>query len=218
MLKKIVTAAIIAASTVACAGVGGKEITDANSRYIILQSVQAVHNKIAGEFEKAMYEENYALDSTGSVLNLKYSTSCGLTVTERIAYEADLSKWKLTADIYPDEKKSGITDIRLCDIIINGKVKGYVAKKKWSAPGGTVDMIKTGFSHRDSDGLTLTVVDTLSGNKVLWSGEVFPAMEISTSTGNTGGNFYPEFKVNGEEYEGTAVVWEKFWAAFPFSF
>lgn len=198
---------------VSCSGIGGDKISDANSKGIVLQSLQAAHNAICSEFSSAMYEKNYPLDTTGSVLNLKYSTSCGLTVSEKIAYEADLEKWEISAGIYPSENKTAVTDLKICKIVISGNMKGYVEVKKWASSADRSEIDKTGFSHRDSDGLQLTVIETLT-EKVLWSGTVFPAADISATGGTTGGNFETEFKVNGDDYEGNSEIWENFWKSF----
>lgn len=202
---------------VSCSGIGGEAITDANSKGIVLQSLQAAHNAICSEFSSAMYEENYPLDTTGSVLNLKYSTSCGLTVSEKIAYEAVLEKWEISAGIYPEENKAALTDMTMCKIVLSGKLKGYVEVKKWASAASGVEINETGFSNQDTDGLQLTVIETLT-EKVLWSGQIFPAADVSATGGITGGNFNTKFKINGEDYDGNPEIWKIFWNSFVKSF
>lgn len=204
-------------AAVSCSGIGGDKITDGNSKHIVLQSLQAAHNEICSQFSKAMYEENYPLDTTGSVLNLKYSTSCGLTVSEKIAYEAVLEKWEISTEIYPVENKTSLTDLTMCKIVLSGKMNGYVEVEKWASAADRSEIDKTGFYHRDTDGLQLTVTEILTG-KVLWSGAVFPAADVSATGGVTGGNFNTKFKINGENYDANPYIWEIFWTNFVNSF
>ena len=201
-MKKFFIASMLTALFVSCPGFGGEEITSNDIKTAVLEALIAVDNDLTQKFSDAMYQKDYKLD-TSSIMNVKYSSSCGLTVKERTAYEAALAGYELSpVQLLVDEKGTSAD----CSIIISGVLKGEISVSRWNSNQNNTAFYESSFENGDSDGLTLKVTNNDTG-AIIVDQPVFIAVKAkaSESTGIGGGNYKDECKINGDDFESDSV-------------
>ena len=168
-----------------------------------MEALIAVDNDLTQKFNEAMYQKDYELDAAGSVMNVKYSSSCGLTVKERTVYEAVLIGYELPqVSLIIDEKGTQAE----CSVVVSGVLKGESSVSRWNSAQNQTAFYESSFENGDSDGLTLKVTNTGTGTHIV-NQPVFIAVKAkaSESTGIGGGNYKSECKINGDDFESASV-------------
>ena len=203
-MKKFFIASMLTALFISCPGFGGEEITSNDIKTAVLEALIAVDNDLTQKFGDAMYQKDYKLNPAGSsIMNVKYSSSCGLTVKERTAYEANLAGYELSpVQLLVDEKGTSAD----CSIIISGVLKGEISVSRWNSNQNNTAFYESSFENGDSDGLTLKVTNNDTG-AIIVDQPVFIAVKAkaSESTGIGGGNYKDECKINGDDFESDSV-------------
>ena len=144
-MKKFFIASMLTALFVSCPGFGGEEITSNDIKTAVLEALIAVDNDLTQKFGDAMYQKDYKLDPAGSsIMNVKYSSSCGLTVKERTAYEANLAGYELSpVQLLVDEKGTSAD----CSIIISGVLKGEISVSRWNSNQNNTAFYESSFEN-----------------------------------------------------------------------
>ena len=202
-MKKFFIASMLTALFVSCPGFGGEEITSNDIKTAVLEALIAVDNDLTQKFNEAMYQKDYELDASGSVMNVKYSSSCGLTVKERTVYEAVLIGYELPqVSLIIDEKGTQAE----CSVVVSGVLKGESSVSRWNSAQNQTAFYESSFENGDSDGLTLKVTNNDTG-AIIVDQPVFIAVKAkaSESTGIGGGNYKDECKINGDDFESDSV-------------
>ena len=202
-MKKFFISGILTALLTSCPGFGGEEITSNDIKTAVLEALIAVDNDLTQKFNEAMYQKDYELDASGSVMNVKYSSSCGLTVKERTVYEAVLIGYELPqVSLIIDEKGTQAE----CSVVVSGVLKGESSVSRWNSTQNQTAFYESSFENGDSDGLTLKVTNTGTGTHIV-NQPVFIAVKAkaSESTGIGGGNYKDECKINGDDFESDSV-------------
>lgn len=203
-MKKFFIASMLTALFVSCPGFGGEEITSNDIKTAVLEALIAVDNDLTQKFGEAMYQKDYKLDPAGSsIMNVKYSSSCGLTVKERTVYEAVLIGYELPqVSLIIDEKGTQAE----CSVVVSGVLKGESSVSRWNSAQNQTAFYESSFENGDSDGLTLKVTNTGTGTHIV-NQPVFIAVKAkaSESTGIGGGNYKDECKINGDDFESDSV-------------
>lgn len=205
-MKKMISALTLTFLIFSCSGFGGEKIESEDTNALILQTILLCQTEMEEELEQAMFEENYVFDNDTATMNVHYSTSCGLKTTERTAYKVALNQWSISAGLYLTNADLENNKKTICKVTISGNVRGERQSSTWSSASNKVQMDEVCFINDDTDGLTVTVHDTIA-NKNVYSGSVFTRLEVKSSFGSIGGKYNFYSRINGAVYEAPRQIW-----------